>query len=299
MAAGSIDAVKLSQLKALVAVAEQGNFSEAALQLQLSQSAVSHAIAALEEELGVVLLVRGRHGARLTPVGELITQHAREMLNLLERIGKEANLAKGLDGGQLRIATFRSVATHVLPDALARFRCCFPRVNVTIQEYRGDDGVEQALREGRAEIGFTCLVPGSEFESWDFLVDEYVVLMPPTIERSPDQPLTWNELAKFPMIWPPADDYCGVLIRSHMNRLGIDLKTAYEIQEDSTIVGMVRRGLGFTIMARLAAEPLPPEIQVYSLPDPLERHIRTIILAKALHPPTVFAFLDTLKDLKL
>jgi DNA-binding transcriptional LysR family regulator len=296
MAVGSIETVKLSQLKALVAVAEQGNFSEAALQLQISQSAISHAIAALEEELGVVLLVRGRRGARLTPVGELITNHAREMLGLLELIGKEANLAKGLDGGKLRIATFRSVATHVLPDAIARFRCCFPGVNVTIQEYRGDDGVEQALRDGRAEIGFTCMQPAEEFEAWDVLMDEYVVLMPPALER-PAPSLTWDELAQLPMIWPPSDDYCGILIRTHLNKLGVHLQTAYEIQEDSTIVGMVRKGLGFTIMARLAAEPLPSDIQVYPLPDPLERNIRTIILANALHPPTVFAFLDTLKEM--
>jgi hypothetical protein len=62
--------IKLSQLRALVAVAECGNFSEAALHLEVSQSAVSHAIATLEDELGVVLFTRGRHGATLTPIGE-------------------------------------------------------------------------------------------------------------------------------------------------------------------------------------------------------------------------------------
>ena len=55
--------LKISQLRALVAVADYSNFSEAALQMELSQSAVSHAIATLEEELGVQLLSRGRHGA--------------------------------------------------------------------------------------------------------------------------------------------------------------------------------------------------------------------------------------------
>lgn len=59
--------IKLSQLRALVAIADCGNFSEAALELDLSQSTISHAIATLEEELGVTLLQRGRHGARLTP----------------------------------------------------------------------------------------------------------------------------------------------------------------------------------------------------------------------------------------
>jgi DNA-binding transcriptional LysR family regulator len=62
--------LKISQLRTLVAVAEYSNFSEAALHLEISQSAVSHAIAALEAELGVILFHRGRNGADLTPVGK-------------------------------------------------------------------------------------------------------------------------------------------------------------------------------------------------------------------------------------
>jgi DNA-binding transcriptional LysR family regulator len=89
----NLEAIKLSQLRSLVTVAKHGNFSEAALHLQVSQSAVSHAIASLEEELGVVLLSRGRHGATLTPIGEQIVCHAQEILGLVEVIGKEAQLS--------------------------------------------------------------------------------------------------------------------------------------------------------------------------------------------------------------
>ncbi|MEO1619917.1 MAG: LysR family transcriptional regulator, partial [Cyanobacteria bacterium J06632_3] len=64
------DKVKLSQLRSLSAVATTGSFSEAALQLNVSQSTVSHSIAALEDALGVALIHRGRQGASLTPVGD-------------------------------------------------------------------------------------------------------------------------------------------------------------------------------------------------------------------------------------
>ena len=96
--------LKISQLRALVAVADLGRFSEAALHLDLSQSAVSHAIATLEEELGVVLVQRGRHGATLTPVGEQVVTEARQVLQSLEKICQKANLSKGLQGGQVRVA---------------------------------------------------------------------------------------------------------------------------------------------------------------------------------------------------
>jgi Transcriptional regulator len=91
--------MKLSQIQALIAVADCENFSEAALQLELSQSAVSHAIASLETELGVQLFHRGRHGAQLTPVGERVLLHGRQIARALEMMVKEADLEKGLQGG--------------------------------------------------------------------------------------------------------------------------------------------------------------------------------------------------------
>lgn len=91
--------LKLSQLQVLIAVADWRSFSEAALQLQLSQSAFSYAITTLEEDLGVLLLSRGRYGAHLTPVGKQIVDHARQIAYLMADIAKQANLAKGLHGG--------------------------------------------------------------------------------------------------------------------------------------------------------------------------------------------------------
>jgi DNA-binding transcriptional LysR family regulator len=291
----NLDSVKLSQLRALVAIADHGNFSEAALHLTVSQSAISHAIATLEEELGIVLLSRGRHGATLTSVGERVLIHARQMLKLLEAIAKEANLTRGLQGGQVRIACFRSVASHVLPEIIARFRTRFPEIAVGILEQKNTESVEQALREGRADIGFTYLPTSPELEAWELLRDEYVVLLPPNVNLT-GKVLTWEHLAAYPMIMPPKSDQCRLLIRNHLTKLGQMVEPTYEVSEDSTIVGMVSQGLGATIMARLAAVPLPAEVRVFNLPDPLERIIGVAILANALHSPAVYAFLEMLKS---
>jgi len=288
--------IKLSQLRSLIAVAEEGNFSEAGLRLGISQSAVSHAIASLETEMGVVLFSRGRHGAHLTPVGERILHHARHMMASLEQMEREANLARGLRGGDLRIGVFRSVATHVLPELLARFRDRYPDVNVSIKEFHGDDGTEQALRKGLVDLGFICLPPAGEFECWELFRDEYVVLFPP--KATVPQVLDWDIFSRFPLILPEENDYCSILIRQHFAQLHQSLRGDYHIKEDSTIVSMVMRGLGVTVMARLAAEPLPPDIQVRSLPVPLERVIRVAVLAEALHSPALYAFLDLLKTAK-
>lgn len=152
----NLNRIKPAQLRTLVAIADQGNFSEAALHLEISQSAVSHAIASLESELGVVLLSRGRHGANLTPIGERMVTHARQVLQLLETMAQEADLTKGLQGGSVRVACFRSVATHVLPGLIAQFRDRYPDIAIAIVEYPGAADVEQALRSGRADIWSCC-----------------------------------------------------------------------------------------------------------------------------------------------
>jgi DNA-binding transcriptional LysR family regulator len=287
--------LKISQLRALIAVAEHSNFSEAALHLELSQSAVSHAIANLEEELGVVLLSRGRHGAHPTPVGERVIAKARQVLQLLEGIVQEANREKGLQGGQVRVAAFRSVATHILPSVIARFRHQFPGITVSITEFFDFVGVEQALREGHVDIGFTYLPSGDEFETWELMRDDYIALLPPNSGLR-NVKINWEQLAAYPLIVPSTNS-CSLRIRNHLRRSEYPLKIAYEVREDSTIVSMVQQGLGAAILPRLAAEPLPSGIQVCSLPIPLERIIGTAMLKEALHTPAVYAFLDAVRNI--
>lgn len=290
--------MKLSQLRILVTVAEVASFSEAALQLEMSQSAVSHAIAMLEADLGVVLFSRGRHGAYLTPVGERIVAHARKMMQLQEEIVKEANLARSLQGGQVRISAFRSVSTHILPEVMAQFCHRFPDIPVEIAEHADDLSIEEDLRKGRADIGFVERPLGDEFEAWELLRDEFIALLPPSFEPT-GSTLSWEQLSAYPLIMTTDSDRFDAPVYDHCKAFGTTLHVAYQVRSDSTIVSMVARGLGATIIPRLAAEPIPDEVQVYSLPVPLFRAIKVAILANALQVPAVFAFLDLLRGSEL
>ncbi|BDA67013.1 transcriptional regulator [Rivularia sp. IAM M-261] len=284
--------MKIFQLRAVVAVADCGNFSEAALTLDLSQPAISHAISTLEEELGVPLFARGRHGALLTPAGERILYHARQALEHIQMMEHEANIHKGLRGGHVRIAAFRSVATHLLPKAISQFHASFPEVAVTIIECHAFLDVEDALRQGRADIGITCLPTSEEFEVWEVVRDEYIALLPPnTINISQ---LTWDFLNKYSPVMIPCTP-CGRILHNHLKIVAPSLNTTTDIQEDSTIVSMVNQGLRAAILPRLAAVPIPSQVQLYSLPVPLDRVIGIAVYENALHVPAVFTFLEMLK----
>jgi len=285
--------MNIYHLEVLTAIAREGSFSGAALVLETSQAAVSRAIASLEEELGVPLLKRGRFGARLTQVGERVLYHAQKILELRERIDYEVNLEKGLYAGRLRIGSFRSAATHLLPPILARFRDKYPRVELTLLEL-DPAGVEQALREGQVDMGLVPLPRSEEFDVCEVARDEYVALLPKTMTPLPKR-LTWADLSQHDFVLYNYAE-CTHVVREHWSRWGQKLKVAYVIKEDSTIVSMVAEGLGAAILPRLAAIPIPAGVQVRSLPEPLERVIGVATLSQTPHSPAVDRFISMLRD---
>ena len=286
---------KLSQIRALVAVADFGSFGEAALELGLTQPTVSHAIATLEDELGVILLARGRHGAQLTPAGKAVTQQARDVLQLLEQMQQTANLHKGLQGGEVRIATFRGAAANLLPQIVAQFRKAHPAIAVTLTEHYDFTYVEQQIRCGKADIGLTCLPTGPDFDTYDLMRDPFWVLLPPDSKR-PGSSLTWEQLVALPLIVYPEDNSCFETVQAYFHQAGFALEPRYQFRETSTILSMVAQGLGAAIVPSLSAHPIPAGVQVAHLPAPLERQVGAVVLTAALHPPGGYAFLQTLKE---
>ncbi|MEM9449932.1 MAG: LysR family transcriptional regulator [Cyanobacteria bacterium P01_E01_bin.6] len=316
MGSSSPNHPKLSHLQALIAIADAGSFSEAALQLQLSQSAISYAIATLEEDLGVVLLSRGRHGAHLTPVGEQIVDRARRITHLLDDVVKQANLSKGLEGGYVRISSFRSAASHLLPEVIAEFCRRYPAIAVRIAEYDDGPEAEHDLRQGRVDLAITYTatdggathdatpnplltnqtIPSSDFETWNLMQDDFVVLFPPGFQGQ-ENTIEWDDLTTYPLVMAPEGDMCDAIVYDHCAQYGFTLTPTYHVRSDATIVNMVAKGLGATISPRLATKPTPEGVHVYRLPVPLFRTIQVAILKESLLTPAAFAFLDLLKDM--
>lgn len=284
--------MNISQLKVFLEVIERGSFSLAALELDLSQSAVSRSIATLEEELGISLVTRGHFGAAITPIGERLRPYVVQMVALRQQIDQEIRQERSLQSGSIRIASFRSAATHLLPPLIARFRQRFPGVEVSLVEAE-PAGVEVLLREGRADLGLMPLPrEGEGLDTWEILRDEFVALLPERQLPWPD-PLTWADLADLEFILYNYAE-CTLTVRDHWQRCRQGLKIAYEIKEDSTIVSMVSQGLGAAVLPRLAALPIPPGIAVRTLPNPLVRIIGVAMASDRLQAPPVFAFMELL-----
>jgi molybdate transport repressor ModE-like protein len=120
------------RLRVLCEVARHGSFSAAAESLGYTQPAVSRQIATLEAEAGAILVRRVPQGAVLTDAGQLLVEHGRAILARLEEAETELQALLGLGGGKLRMASFASAASSIVPPAIARFRDLHPAVELSV-----------------------------------------------------------------------------------------------------------------------------------------------------------------------
>ena len=144
------------QLSAIVALAEERNFSRAAHRLFLTQPAVSMKVKALEGELGVALFERTPKDVRPTQAGVVLLERARAMLREAERAREDLRNLAGLATGTLRIACSENISRHYLAPVIARFLKDWPAIEFIIQNMPSP-AAESAVFQGLVDLAFTLL----------------------------------------------------------------------------------------------------------------------------------------------
>jgi DNA-binding transcriptional LysR family regulator len=294
--------MKLSQIRSFVAVARCGKFSQAAVELDLTQPTVSHAIATLEADLGVQLLFRGKKGVNLTPAGENILVHCDRLLQLMENIKQEANRCKSLGSGKIRISAFRGAAAQLLPKIRAEFKSKHPQIEVKIVEEKDCPQVEQMVYEGKADLGFTILPTSKDLTTIEVLRDNYIVLLPPNLEldvASDSQCISWTQLLSMPIISYPHQNSCFKQIKHYFESAGHQFNPAEQVRESDTIVSLVATGSGAAILPQLSVFYLPAGVTICQLPIPLQRTVVAATPKDADLAHAVWAFTDFLQQLNL
>lgn len=279
----------LAQLRALLAVADAGGFSEAAAELGVSQSTLSEAISKLEALAGRPLLRRGRGGTVPTPAGERMLTHARAAV----QAAGDALLAAQEDTqlrGVLRVASFRSAATHLLPPALAAFRAQHPGVTVRLLDGETGGGGQDLVRRGQADAAIVIEENWGDLRLTPLVMDEYLFVAP---ALRGTHPVTPEDLGG-PLLLAPGPNSCNLRVMAYLRRCGVQPGRVTEIGEDSVILGMVAHGLGVSVMPRLALEPLPDGLVALPLPGRLMRPLALATLPHRANLPVIRAFTDAL-----
>ena len=283
----------LLQLKAFVAVVDQGGFTAASRRLGLSQPAVSRAVATLEKELGLRLLVRSRDGLSLTEAGSLALTHAREAARHLSLMHTEIAALAGEITGTLSLASLPSVTGTLVAPQLQTFTERHPAVTMRLLE-GSEQEVRDWLDQGAAEAGVVSLpVKGLAVT---VLGEQDMVAAVPADNRLADwTEVNYAELAKEPFIRSTGG--CAEVYTPVARRAGVEFDVAFEAREMSAVLEIVRAGLGVSIVPSAGLPDLPDGVVVRPLVPKTVRRLGIAVSASASAPAR--ALLEQIEALDL
>lgn len=273
----------------LMTVVEQGSLTRAGEQLGCTQSAVSHAIASLEQELGFSLLRRGRGGVKLTDEGERLLPAVRALLHSAEQLRQTAAAIRGLDTGTVRIGSFTSVAVHWLPAVLKRFQRDYPRVEFKL--LNGDYyDVERWIGDGSVDLGFVTLPGSLHCECIPLLEDRLLAILPKNSRFAayPKFPLSECEREPFISLLQSSDHDA----RRALEAAGIKPNVRFYTKDDYAIIAMVEQGLGISIMPELLLKGRHDDLQILPLVPEAKRIIGLAVADSERAGPAVRRFAD-------
>jgi LysR family transcriptional regulator, benzoate and cis,cis-muconate-responsive activator of ben and cat genes len=265
--------MELRQLRYFVAVAEQGNISQAAKRIFLTQSALSRQIKALEDEIGQCLLERQAHSIRLTPVGEALLRDARDLLQHAEQVLERAREAGR--GPRLRIGYAPSLAAGIMSAAVESFTQVHPNARVELL----DSSTNQMLI-GLESGTFDVVLSVGEQRPTRGLTWELLARAPWRLAVSRNHPLakrsqvTLAEVVRQPLLgfcqreYPEYWGFITGCLRQDNERP----KIAAEYDGTENLMAAVESGLGVAFVTTHMARLFPKRVRFVTLacaPDPV------------------------------
>ncbi|TXS37575.1 LysR family transcriptional regulator [Streptomyces sp. OR43] len=289
--------IEARHLRVLRAVAGTGSFSAAARELGCTQPAVSQQMKALESSAGTTLLIRTGREMRLTQAGEALVRHASGILAGLTAAEEEVAAIAGLRAGRVRLVSFPSGSSTLVPGALAALRAAHPGTRVSLVEAEPPHSVEM-LRDGDCDIALAFRY-GTQGAEWDDLVvrplltDRLIGLVPEGHPFAGRDEVGIGELAGEP--WIAGCPRCRRQLVEVCEASGFTPRIDFATDDYPAVIGLVGAGLGVAVLPALAIESVRPRgARTVTVEPAIEREIVALTLPDLAQVPAVAATLDQL-----
>lgn len=247
------------KLEILVTAADLGSFTKASNVVGYTQSGLTHMMDTLEREIGIPLLRRNHSGVELTEYGVQLMPAIREFLRANARLENQIQAMKETAAATIRIAAYSSIAMHWMPEILYRFRRLCPDVSVDLRMV--DHALEpfELLEEGKTDVIFASRQNYGRCE-WIPLYDDFMYAILPK-----DYPLKGH--TAFPL-----EEFAGkeflmpygrfdIDVNAAMRQVGLELNVKPSYVDDETVIRMVGRGLGISMMTELMIRGRTDDVQ--------------------------------------
>ena len=244
----------LRHIRAFLTAARIGNFTRAAAQMHISQSAFTVQIRQLEDALGVTLFDRSKRRVSLTAAGRDVLLPLERIVVDAEAVVAQTRQLAGLRRGIVSIAVLPSVAARLLPEAIRRFKQLHPGIVVQISDVVGEKLMD-AVRHGEVDFGVgTRLRADREIRTSPLLVDRLCAFVPRHHLMARQESVTLRELTAHSLILTAKDSSARDLLERTLRREKLSITVAYETNYMSTAIHLVSAGLGIAILPEDAAE---------------------------------------------
>ena len=242
----------LRHVRAFLAAARHGNFTRAAMELHISQSAFTVQIRQLEDTLGVVLFDRSKRRVALTSAGRELLQPLERLIVEAESIVSRTRQLAGLRRGIVNVAALPTVAARLLPNAIKRFAKAYPGVAVQISDIVGERLIE-AVKKEEVDFGIGSRIRADrEISAKPLFADKLCAYAPTEHLLARQETVVLKDLATFPLIVTGKDSSVRELLEKSLKREKTTFRIAYETNYMTTAIGMVRAGLGIAILPESA-----------------------------------------------
>ncbi len=256
--------LEIKHLAALDAVASERTFARAAERLGYTQSAISQQIAALERIVGDKVFDRpgGPRPVTLTPVGERLLLHGRDLLRRVDAAAADLDRFREGEVGRLAVGAYQSVCSSVLPTVVGRLYRDHPEVELRVEERDHDDTLLALLAEGQIDLTFVIDPPPRGHEVQHLLTDPFVLLARPG--QFKPGPVHIDRLNVEPMIGQHPNS-CQILNEAGLRAAGADPAYVFRTNDNGTVAAMVRAGMGVAVLPLLCVDIDDPRIELHPL----------------------------------
>lgn len=265
---------------ALLRAVELGSLTAAAGELGYTQAGLTNMMNALEAELGVQLLQRGRGGVRLSAAGRRLLPQLRAFVEAASALEQSAESLRAEKLASLRVGAYSSVARHWLPSILADFRRECPEISVSVT-MGGNLDLHQLVRGGELDCAFASFHPSLQTGlDWLPLRKDPLVAVLPGDKREPEGAFPITAFAEEEFLMPSLGFDLDILPVFGENAAAMEPQLRYTNLDDAAIVSMVEHGLGLTILSELVMKSMNAAVRVLPLEPPAWREIGILTARK-------------------
>ncbi|MFD2672971.1 LysR family transcriptional regulator [Marinicrinis sediminis] len=275
--------MELRQLRYVIQIATDKNFSRAAEKLHIAQPSLSQQLSKLEKELGVLLFKRSTNAVELTHAGEVFVEKAQKMLDLSDQLRKEMEDMSQMKRGKLVIGSLPITGSHILPLVLPAFKQKYPDIEVVLLEETSAN-LEQLASQGKTDLTLLTLPIQEPSLASEPLIEEEIWLALPASHPLLDAyeqtktPVSFASLRQEPFIALKKGQGFRQITLDLCAEYGFVPDIVFESSNIETVQSLVAAGMGIAFVPEMIARTRRSHLVPHYVPIE-KRPSRTVVVA--------------------